>query len=141
MMHCQMLYQIEMDMRHSRCRRGRPAWLLSARVSRAVSMGIPPVVMVGALFGVTGVMICSFRMAAGFGRAVRISSSLGVVARRVGVVTMPCRVIGMGVTGIGMACPSAGIRTVVVGMVAVSGSMFVSGRGGCRKNQGSECKQ
>ena len=80
---------------------------------------MPLFVIVGALFGVTGVMICDFRMAASFGRALRISSGVGVVARRVGVVTTPCLAIGMVVSGISMACLVSGNRDVVVGMVAV----------------------
>ena len=98
-------------------------------VARVASVRMTLVVIIGALFGVTGVMICSFRMAAGFGRALRISSGVGVVARRAGVVTMLCRVIGMVVSGIRMACLVAGIRDVVVSMVAVIVCMVMFGEG------------
>jgi hypothetical protein len=94
---------------------------------------MPPIIVVSALFGVIGVMFCPSSVVAGFSRASLIGTGVGVVARRVGIVTMPCRMIGVVVAGFSVAGPCICILTVVVGMVAVLGSMPILSRGGCRK--------
>ncbi len=99
----------------------------------------PFMIVVSALLGVTRVMFLAGRVVAGFSRAARISIGVGVIARRVGIVSMPCSVIGMSVGGFSVTGPRIRIIAVVVGMVAVIGSMSVLSRGGCCKNQGSEC--
>ena len=90
-------------------------------------------IIVRAMFSLTGVIARPFRVVACLSRAARISSGVGVVIRRLAVVTMPRRVVGTIVGGLSVAGSFIGILTIVVRMVAVFVGMLVLSRGRCHK--------
>ncbi len=88
-------------------------------------MAIVSAIVVSTLFGVTGMMPRSRSMPGSFCSTTGISSGVGRVAGRLAVITMPGCVVGAGVCGVRMTGPNVGIRTVVIGMVAVTGRMLI----------------
>ncbi len=103
-------------------------------------MAIVSAIVVSTLFGVTGMVSCSRSMPGSFRRTTGISSGVGIVAGRLAVITMPGRVVGAGVCGVRMTGPSVGIRTVVIGMVAVTGRVLITSEGGSGEYKGREGK-
>lgn len=93
-------------------------------------MAIVSAMRVRMRFGVAGMVPCDRGMPGSFRRTMGISGGVGVVAVCVAVVTMPGRVVSVGVGGIRMVSSGMGIRTVVIGMVSVTGRAFITGNGG-----------
>jgi hypothetical protein len=102
------------------------------------SMAIVSALVVGTLFGMASMVPRSRSMPGSLCRAMSISGGVGIVAGRAAVITMPGRVVGVGVCGVRVTSPSVGIRTVVIGMVAVTGRVLITSEGGCSKYKGRE---
>lgn len=102
------------------------------------SMPIVSTLVVRTLFGMVGMVPRSRCMAGSFRRTMSISGGVGIVACRAAVITMPGCVVGVGVCGIRVTCPSVGIRTIVIGMEAVIGRVLITSEGGCRKQKRGE---
>ena len=85
------------------------------------SIAIMAAVIIGTLLGVTGMMPCG--------------GGVGIIAGSATVITVASGVVGASVGLIRMACPGVGVRTVMVGMMAIAGRVLVAGHGVNR-----ECK-
>lgn len=104
-------------------------------MSTVVSMPIVSVIMVPTHFGVAGMMPNSRGIPGSFRRTTGISSGMGIVAFSVAVITMPSRVVGVLVGGVCVTGASIGIRVVVIGMMVVAGTVFITGNDGVCENQ------
>ncbi len=112
--------------------------LLSIPLVRSVV--VMTTVIIGTLLGVAGMMPRSRSMAGSFGSTVSVRIGVGIIASGVIVITVAGGVVGVSICLIRMACPGVGIRSVVVGMLAIAGRVFVVGERGCRKYKGGEGK-
>lgn len=97
-------------------------------------------VVIGAFLGMTGVVPRGGRMPRSFGGAAGIRPGVRVAAGGSVVISMPGCMIGPGIRCIRMAGAGVGIRIVVVGMMTIARSVFVTGDGGCGKYKGGECE-
>ena len=95
-------------------------------------MAIVMTIFINTLFGVAAMMPRSLCMPGSFRRTTGISGGVGILALRPTVVTMLGGMIGAGVCVIRVTSPSVGIRTVMIGMVAVAGCVIITSKGGCR---------
>lgn len=77
-------------------------------------------------------------VAGSFCRTACIRVGVGIIASRVIVVTVACGMVGVSVGFIRMACPVVSIRSVVVGMIAITGGVFIVSDRRCCKYKGRE---
>ena len=112
--------------------------LLSIPAVRSVA--VMATVIIRTLLGVAGMMPRSRSVAGSLGSTVSARVGVGIIAGGVIVITVAGGVVGVSVVLIRMACPGVGIRSVVVGMMAITGRVFVAGERGCRKYKGGEGK-
>lgn len=96
-------------------------------------------VVVAAFLGMAGMMPRSFCMPGSFLRTTCISDGVGIVTSRLAIVTMLGGVVCAVVGGIRMTGTGVGIRLIVIGMMAVAGSVFITGVGRQHKDKGSKC--
>ena len=79
-------------------------------------------------------------MAGSIGSTASIRVCVGIIEGGAIVITVAGGVVGTRVGFVRMACSGVGIRSVVVGMMAIAGRVFVAGDRGCRKCKGNEGK-
>lgn len=94
--------------------------------------------VVAAFLGMAGMMPSSLCMPGSFLHTTCISDGVGIVASRVAIVTMLGGMVCVVVGGIRMTGTGVCIRLIVIGMMAVAGSVLITGAGRQHKDKGSK---